>query len=163
MLLLNELLIVRVLFWYSPEDAGSTELQVRIFLFRPQEDPLDIPFLALENQPTEESEPPRPNIDCRIQYFIDVIPEVDSSDANSIGFQSPRIKKDFFQCHLQNKGGEERGDSVDLVSAKRPRARPRSYSENSPLMPRIKILDFLKNKEKKEPAGELGRKQVKLD
>lgn len=39
----------------------------------------------------------------KIRYNIDVIPEVDSSEANSIGVQSPCHKMDFFKFNAANK------------------------------------------------------------
>lgn len=70
---------------------------------RPLEDPFDIPYLSLETEISEENVPPQKKFPTKLQYNMEVIQEVDSSEANSIGFQTPRHKMDFFKFNSSNR------------------------------------------------------------
>ena len=74
---------------------------------------------------------------------MEVIPEVDSSDANSIGFHSPHVKLDFFKFNAANKMEDESEELNQVTPTKRSRYRPRSFSENNAFVSKSRIIDFL--------------------
>lgn len=77
-----------------------------------------------------------------MQYNMEVIQEVDSSEANSIGFQTPRHKMEFFKFNSSNRMEDEAEEACSILSAKRQRSRPRSASENL-FLEKTRIIDFL--------------------
>lgn len=84
---------------------------------------------------------------------MEIIPEVDSSEANSIGINSPRHKMEFFKFNNSGKMEDESDDSLELRSVKRRRPRPRYMSENNVFHSKTRILDFLSEYRNKQVSG----------
>lgn len=77
-------------FGVAPKVPDTPNAKLWVFKPRPQDDPNDIPELRLENSSVGNPQIEINNQNIEAENYIYVIPEVDSSSANSIGLQSPR-------------------------------------------------------------------------